>query len=262
VIPEFDLSGKRVVVSGLSYGIGRAIGLAFAEAGALVSGYYHGSTSTEATAADLRTAGAPDAWVERVDASDWDAVSAFADNVVGAFGGIDVWVNNAARLLVKPLLEMTPGDYRSLLALNLDGYFYGSRAAAQRMKDQGRGRIINVSSVVNMQPPQDLTAYVTAKGGVSAMTRAMAVDLACYGITVNSVSPGATETPLNAVAYTPEVRARYAQRIALARIATAREAALPVLFLASDAASYITGADLVCDGGITINGTVGHARTD
>jgi 3-oxoacyl-[acyl-carrier protein] reductase len=262
VIPEFDLTGKRAVVTGLSYGIGHAIGLALAEAGADVGGYYHGPTPVENVSAALREAGASRTWVERVDAADWTGVNAFADRFVQHMGGLDIWVNNAARLFVKPLLEVSDVEYRDLLSLNLDGYFYGSRVAAERMRDNGWGRIINVSSVVASQPPRDLTAYSMAKGGINAMTRAMAVDLARYGITVNCVSPGATETPLNAVAYTPQVRERYAERIALGRIALAREAALPVVFLASQAASYITGADLVCDGGITVNGTVGHARTE
>ena len=189
-------------------------------------------------------------------------MNAFADRVVDVFGGIDIWVNNAARLFIRPLLEVNAEDFRSLLSVNLDGYFIGGRVAAERMKDNGWGRIINVSSIAAIQPTSDMTAYSTAKGGINTMTRAMALDLLPYGITVNSVSPGSTETPLNKTAYTPEVRAAYNQRIALGRLAQPREAALPVVFMASDASSYITGSDLICDGGLTINGSVGHARTD
>ena len=262
MIPEFDLTGKRAVVTGVSRGIGLAIGQALGEAGARVSGYYFDDTPLDEVMELLRPSSTGEPFVERADASDWDQVNAFADRVVDVFGGIDIWVNNAARLFIRPLLEVNAEDFRSLLSVNLDGYFIGGRVAAERMKDNGWGRIINVSSIAAIQPTSDMTAYSTAKGGINTMTRAMALDLLPYGITVNSVSPGSTETPLNKTAYTPEVRAAYNQRIALGRLAQPREAALPVVFMASDASSYITGSDLICDGGLTINGSVGHARTD
>lgn len=262
MIAEFDLGGKHAVVSGISYGIGREIAKALAEAGARVAGYYHGDTPTEEVAAELRSVGQAEPFVARADAADWDQVNAFADEVMERFGRIDIWVNNAARLFVRPFLEVSLADFRSVLSLNLDGYFIGSRVAAERMKANGWGRIIQVSSMASLQPTNDMSVYATAKGGINTLTRAMAIDLAPYGITVNSVSPGAIETPLNAVAYTPEVRERYGQRIALGRIGSAREAALPVVFVASEAAAYMTGADLICDGGLLINGRVGHARTD
>jgi NAD(P)-dependent dehydrogenase (short-subunit alcohol dehydrogenase family) len=127
---------------------------------------------------------------------------------------------------------------------------------------QGAGRIVNVTSAARIQAVPELGAYSAAKGAIDAMTKTFALELAPHGVTVNSVAPGAVETPLNATAYTQEVRRTYEERIPLHRIGTAEEIADSILFLASDAARYVTGHELVVDGGLTINGAVGHARTD
>jgi NAD(P)-dependent dehydrogenase (short-subunit alcohol dehydrogenase family) len=195
------------------------------------------------------------------DTGDPAGVERLADETVRALGGIDIWVNNAAGLMVKPLLETTDDDWHGLLRANLHGYFYGCRAAARRMVEQGRGgRIVNVSSAADVQPLADLTAYITAKSGVVGLTKTLALELGGYGITVNAIAPGATDTAINRRAYTPAVRRTYEQRIPLARIAAPGEIADAAVFLASDAARYVTGHELLVDGGLVLNGTVGHAR--
>jgi NAD(P)-dependent dehydrogenase (short-subunit alcohol dehydrogenase family) len=181
---------------------------------------------------------------------------------VEELGGIDIWVNNAARLMVKPFLELTDEDWHGLLAANQHGYFYGCRAAARQMVAQGGGgRIVNVTSAADILVVGELSAYIAAKGAIVGLTKTLAVELAEHDITVNALAPGAIDTPLNLEAYTPEVRETYERRIALGRIGTPEEVADAAVFLASDASRYITGHELVIDGGLTINGTVGHARS-
>ncbi len=253
--------GQIVVVTGISKGIGRAIALRAATQGACVAGIHRGSDpeATEHLSAEISAAGGTPL-ILTGDTGSTSDVDRLADAVSDRFGGIDVWINNAAALLVQPFLSMTDDDWMAIINSNLMGYIRGARAAAAVMVPAGRGSIVNISSVVADQPPTEMTGYVVAKGGISGLTRALAVELGPLGVTVNSVAPGATETPLNTDSWTEDVRATYRDRIPLGRIATPEEIADVALFFASDAARYVTGQTVSVDGGLLLNGSVGHKR--
>ena len=262
-INAYDLTGKRAVITGASQGIGAAAAIALACAGADIAFTYQTAMAkAEETASSIRDAGRRVIML-RGDTGDPAHVQELADKTVAAFGGFDIWVNNAARLMVKPFLELTDQDWHNLLAANLHGYFYGCRAAIRQMVAQGSGgRVINVTSIVDVQPIAELSAYVTAKGGILGLTKTLALEFGSHGITVNAISPGATDTPLNQVAYTADVRKTYNERIPLGHIATPSEIGDTFVFLASDASRYVTGVELLVDGGMVLNGNVGHARTN
>jgi NAD(P)-dependent dehydrogenase (short-subunit alcohol dehydrogenase family) len=251
----------RVVITGVSRGIGRATAIAYAAQGAHVAGLHRDAdpaVSHELSEAIRAAGGQP--MIRVGDTRSTANVDALADEAAEAWGGLDVWVNNAARLLVQPFLTMTDEDWTTLLDSNLFGYVRGARAAARHMVPARSGTIVNISSAVDPFPPTDMTGYVTAKGGIAGFTRALAVELGPHGVRVNAVSPGATETPLNDQSWTDEVRATYRERIPLRRIATADEIADAIVMIGSNASRYITGQVILADGGLTLNGSVGHRR--
>lgn len=253
------LVGKSAVVTGVSQGIGRATSVALARAGANVAGVYYRDPDGPGAVVEAIEAEGREAVVFEADMGDPDTADRLVDEAKGRWGSLDIWVNNAARLMVKPFVDTSDRDWHGLLAPNLHGYFYGSRAAARVMYEQGRGRIINVTSAAAILFSSNLGAYATAKGAIVALTKNLALEAAEHDVTVNCISPGAIDTPLNVDAWTPEVRSTYQQRIPLGRVGTEDEIADVITFLASQASRYMTGHELVVDGGLVINGTVGHA---
>jgi NAD(P)-dependent dehydrogenase (short-subunit alcohol dehydrogenase family) len=257
----FDLAGKRAVVTGASSGIGQAIAVGLAAAGADVASIYlDNPEGADVTRRAVENAGHAALMVQG-DAGAPEEMAAFGSRLMAEWGGLDIWVNNAARILVRDFLDMTLAEWHDTLQTNLNGYFYGCREAVQLMHEAGRGRIINISSAAGIQPISGMTAYITAKGGVVALTKALALELGHQGITVNAVAPGATDTPLNSEVYTASVRRVYEEKIAIGRIATPGDIAGAVIFLASDEAGYITGHELVVDGGLILNGNTGYHQT-
>lgn len=256
-----DLHDRRAVITGATQGIGRAIAIALAHAGADVASMSLPSAEDRRRLrAEIESAGRR-ALILEGDTGKSSEVQHLADQVVEEWGRFDIWVNNAARLLVRPFVDMHDEEWHGLMAANLHGYFYGCRAAARHMAPRGHGCILNVTSITDIQPTGGLSAYTTAKGAIVAMTRALAIEMGPYGVRVNALAPGPTETPLNTSAWTEEVRRTYRERISLGRIAEPEEIADVAAFLVSDAARYLTGQEILVDGGMTINGNVGHQVT-
>jgi NAD(P)-dependent dehydrogenase (short-subunit alcohol dehydrogenase family) len=259
---QSPLIGESAVVTGVSRGIGRATAIALARAGANVAGVYlNDPEGARAVEMAIESQGV-EAAIFEADTGDPGTAERLVDTAQGRWGSVDIWVNNAARLMVRPIVETSDDEWHGLLAANLHGYFYGSRAAARVMCDQGKGRIINVTSAADILFVPNLGAYATAKGGVLALSKNLALETARHGVTVNTVSPGAIDTPLNIDAWTAEVRRTYTERIPLGRVGSEDEVADVIVFLASEASRYMTGQEVVVDGGLVINGDVGHAVDD
>ncbi|PDQ35609.1 MAG: SDR family oxidoreductase [Candidatus Lumbricidophila eiseniae] len=250
---------QRVVITGISRGIGRATALAFARQGARVAGLHRNKNPRVTTdiEAAIRTAGG-EPLIHVGNVSSTADIDRLATTAAGKWGGIDTWVNNAAQLFVKPFLDTTDEEWDRILNSNFLGYVRGARAAARFMVPAQHGQIINVGSAVEVLPPTDMTVYVSAKGAISSLTRALAVELGPSGVTVNTLAPGATDTPLNDESWTEEVRETYRSRIPLHRIAGSDDIADAIVAFSSHSMRYVTGQVIFVDGGLTLNGSVGH----
>lgn len=253
---QVDLRGRRAIVTGGSRGIGRAIVLGLARNGADVAVVYRqDAEAAESTASAARAFGVRVETIQ-ADASDADSARSVVEQVVGAFGGVEILVNNAGVMTRIPFLEMPAEEWRRILGTNLDGVFLMSQAVARQMVAANiRGAIVNITSVNQTICSPNLSHYVTSKAGAMALTRQMAFELAPYGIRVNAVAPGLTETDINRKDLAdPAFREMRLGRIPLQSMADTDDHANAVLFLVSDAAKYVTGDFISPDGGATLIG--------
>jgi len=242
------LKDKIAIVTGASGGIGKAIALHLSAAGAtVVCNYCTNQQKAEAVVQAARKAGGSAVSMQG-DVRSFIAMEAMTTSVVAQFGRIDILVNNAGITRDELLLSMSDKDWRDVIETNLYGAFNSTKAVAQQMMFQKKGRIINISSVAGERGGRGQTNYAASKGGLNAFTRAAAIELAPKNITVNAVAPGVIETEMS-----QEVMRRAKEtvmnHIPLKRLGTCDEVASLVVYLASDDAAYITGQIIRVDGG-------------
>jgi glucose 1-dehydrogenase len=250
------LENKVAVVTGSSSGIGEAIALAFAaEGAAVVINYSRHEDAAQAVLQKVEDAGGK-GLVIGADVSDPKEVEAMIQQSVGAFGRLDIMVNNAGMERKMPFLETPFEVWQETIAVNLTGAWLGCQAAAKQMVAQGDpGRIINVSSVHEDLAMPTNSPYCATKGGVRMLMRTLAVELAPHDITVNNIAPGAIETPMDApLEQNPDEMKELLSEIPLGRMGKPEEVANLALFLASDDSSYVTGSTLFVDGGMIRKG--------
>ena len=246
------LRDKVSIVTGAGSGIGRATALGFADEGARV---VLADRSEEAATETLRllTEAGGTGRVVVADVSRAADAARMVDEAVTAFGRLDALVNNAAVMVSKAVPDLTEDEWDLVLGVNLKGVFLCSRQAILRFREQGGGgAIVNMASVNSFYAEGGVAAYCAAKGGVQQLTRAMAIDHSAEGIRVNCICPGWIDTPLNAAYFAAPGPAQFAGKLhAIGRIGQPSEIAAVAVFLASDDASFVTGASIVADGGFT-----------
>ncbi|HET7737399.1 MAG TPA: glucose 1-dehydrogenase [Tepidiformaceae bacterium] len=248
-IAMFDLTGRVALVTGAGRGLGRAMSLALAAAGADIAVSARTTDEIESLAVEIRGMGR-DARAFTCDITDDLQCDALIAGVVEWAGKLDILVNNAGINIRKPAVELSAEEYRRVLSTNLDGSFYCARAAGRHMLDRGSGKVINISSVMGRVALPALTAYATAKGGIEQLTRALAVEWAPHNVQVNAIAPTYFETDLTRPLYEdPERREFITGRTPAGRWGQPHELAGAVIFLASGASDYITGQSLAVDGG-------------
>lgn len=248
----FSLADKVALVTGASRGIGRAIAIGFAEAGADVALAARTEADLETLAKEIDAAGRK-ALVLPTDVRERSAIEQMIDRTVAEFGRLDILVNNAGGSnFMAPVVGLRPEGWDKLRTLNLDSVFHATQIAAQLMVDSGGGSIIQIASVAGLQGAQGLSPYSAAKAGVIMMSQAIAKELAGSNIRVNSIAPGWIDTPLNEWMTSDEATLREAEKmIPMGRIGKAEEIVGAAIFLASDASSFVTGTTIVIDGGQT-----------
>ncbi len=254
-LSQFSLEGQVALITGGSRGIGKMTAIRFAKAGADVAVTSRKLPDLEKVADEIRNMGrrslAVGTHVGRI-----DQLQPLADKVVAEFGKIDILVNNAGTNFFMPAIDMTEEGWDAVVNLDLKGLFFLSQAVARVMREHGGGKIINISSVSGLRVQVPTGHYSIAKAGVIMATKVMAREWAEYNIRVNCVAPGAIGTRLYDSTFSlfpeeeaKEKRAEAAKRIPMGRIGEPREIADAVLFLASEASSYVTGQTFAVDGG-------------
>ena len=248
---DLGLAGRNVIVTGGSRGIGQAVALALAQAGADVAVMSRNATALRSVASEICSLGRR-AVAHAVDVGDTSATACVLDGVAKELGRLDILVNAAGvqRRLAMP--DVTPDDYDFVHRVNLRGAYFATQAALVHMRAGGYGRIINIASLTTQMGIPNATIYGSTKGGIASMTYGAAVETAEDGITVNAIAPGYIKTEMTAPLFEqPERRAWIEGRIPMGRHGVPEDLAGTAVYLSSQAAAYVTGQVIYVDGGWT-----------
>jgi gluconate 5-dehydrogenase len=258
---QFDLTGKVAMVTGASRGLGQRLGRALARAGADLVITSRTKASLSEFQQEIESMGKRAVALE-LDVRSLQSIRAMVEEANAAYGGLDILVNNAGCNVRKRALDVTWDDWNLILETNLRGAFFVAQAVARIMIPRGKGRIINIGSVTSVFGYAGLAPYTASRGGIKQLTMSLADDWGQYGITVNCLAPGWFKTAQNAVLYeNREWLAYIIDRIPLKRVGRPEDLDGAIVFLASDASSYITGQTLLVDGGISTGATKAMVET-
>jgi len=248
---KIDLAGRTAVITGASRGLGKAMALALAEAGARIALVARDVEKLQAVREEI-TAHGGDAHVFAGDVTSEEDVAAIAAGVAEHFGLVQILINNAGTNLRKPVTEFTLAEFRGVVDSTLLSTFLMCRAFVPGMKDRGYGRILNMASIMGHISLPERAAYSSAKSSLFGFTRALALELAPGGVTVNTISPGPFGTDMNvALMNNPEVNAQFLANLPVGRWGKVEEIGALACYLCSDWAGFITGTDILIDGGWT-----------
>ncbi len=245
-----DLHGRAAIVTGGGSGLGRAIAWGLACFGADIAILDRDIASGQAVAERISADIGRRAIAVEVDVSSERQVADAVGVVASAFDGIDVLVNGAGHNIRKPLVEMSREEFDSIVDVHLRGAFLTCKTVGRMMRDRQRGAIINIASIAGHVGMPNVAAYAAAKGALIQMTKSLALEMAPHGVRVNALCPGYFDTPLTRQ-HAPEVRRAAAGETPLGRFGEPEELIGPVVFLASDAGSFVTGTSMLIDGGWT-----------
>jgi NAD(P)-dependent dehydrogenase (short-subunit alcohol dehydrogenase family) len=254
MIPSFRLDGKTAIITGAGRGIGRALALGLAEAGADVALVARTMDDLERTAAEIRSLGR-NAYAYPCDLTRTSELESTFSAIVSQAGKIDVLINNAGMNIRTPALDVTEDEWEKIMQTNLKSAFFLSQLAARHMKEKGGGTIVNIASVSGHMALRTGIVYASTKAAMIQMTKNMALEWATYGIRINAIGPWYFRTPLSEkLLDDPSFLQAVLARTPMKRVGELPELVGPALFLASDASSYMTGQTLFVDGGMTIFG--------